>query len=150
MSLLRPRFPFCRQETVRNPFRGCPVTSIEEEPPRERLCRAEDERKQRARCEKERKRGMRRGARAVNGAEGNGGWRSQFSNGPGESGGYTFTDLHYPRFAPSSGDATPTRAYRQRTNCPVTHGGRVLHVIAVTHKIAPAPGPAAPPPSTVF
>jgi len=64
----------------------------------------------------------------------------------GESGGYTFTDLHYPRFVPPppppppppsppiplppslaalSTGLTPTRAaHRQPTNCPVTHGPR--------------------------
>jgi len=48
----------------------------------------------------------------------------------GESGGYTFTDLHYPRFMPRpplaalSTGLTPTRAHRQPTNCPVTHGPR--------------------------
>lgn len=42
----------------------------------------------------------------------------------GESGGYTFTDLHYPRLAPSSraskADTHPS-VPAQRTNCPVTH-----------------------------
>jgi len=69
----------------------------------------------------------------------------------GESGGYTFTDLHYPRFVPPpsphplsrsplaalSTGLTPTRAHRQPTNCPVTHGPRCVHVIAVTHKVTP-------------
>lgn len=51
----------------------------------------------------------------------------------GESSGYTFTDLHYPRFAPLLSETlTPTRAHRQPTNCPVTHEP-VVHVIAMTH-----------------
>lgn len=70
----------------------------------------------------------------------------------GESGGYTFTDLHYPRFVPPPASLplapfpprhlplfarlTPTRAHRQPTNCPVTHEP-VVHVIAMTHKMTP-------------
>lgn len=74
--------------------------------------------------------------------EGRRGERSQFSNGPGESGGYTFTDLHYPRFAPTQATVSAADTHRsvpaawQRTNCPVTHRPHV-HVINVTHKMTP-------------
>ena len=73
----------------------------------------------------------------------------------GESGGYTFTDLHYPGFAPTPSDTHPW-ACSQRTNCPVTHRPHV-HVIGVTHKMTPrhtspttSPRTHTPRPSTVF
>lgn len=99
-----PRFsPFNGGEEG-NPFRGCPVIRGY---PRERSpCsrRREEERggegwcvTPRAGWTNERNEGREEGGEGEEEEE------SQFSNGPGESGGLytTFTDLHYPRIAPT-------------------------------------------------